>query len=80
MHTEKVTQLSNAAEAIGYESGNPDLLWETLQAAGSPVQVMGRSLPVQGIKSLAGVGDSIMHIVLKRQSRTLNLLVDMYEC
>lgn len=80
MHTKKVTQLTNAAEAIGYDFKNPDLLWEALQASGSPVQVIDRRRLVQGNKLLAGIGDAALCLVLKMQSRTLNLHSRMCEC
>lgn len=73
MYTEQITQLTNAAKAIGYDLKNTDLLWEALQAAGSPVQAIGHGRLVQGNKPLAGVGDALLYLVLRMQSRTLNL-------
>lgn len=77
MNTEKAIKLTNAALAIGHDFRNVDLLWEALQAAGSPEQEIGRKRLVEGNKSLAAVGDAVLNLVCKRQGRTLNLRIGM---
>lgn len=80
MNTEQVTKLTNAARAIGYDFQHADLLWEALQAAGSPVQDIGHRRLVEGNKPLAAVGDAVLKLVCKKQGRNLNLRIGVCNC
>lgn len=45
---------------IGYKfAKDPTLLWEALQAAGSPVRIAGDRKIVDGNKKLAALGDAV---------------------
>lgn len=62
------TQMVEGCQAVlGYDFNDSDLLWEALQAAGSPVfAVGGRYLP-DGNKRLALLGDTVLKLVLVRE-------------
>lgn len=61
--TEKV---EGCQTAIKYRFNDPELLWEALQAAGSPVfAIRGRRL-LDGNKRLALLGDTVLKLVLVR--------------
>lgn len=56
---------TNAAETIiGYEFEDRFLLWEALQAAGSGVVSAGGHRFIDGNKTLAMVGDTVLKLVL----------------
>lgn len=70
------TNKLNAAEAtLGHRFSNPDLLWEALQAAGSPNMFVGGKYLREGNKSLAGVGNAVMSLILKTQARNEDMTV-----
>ena len=60
-------KLQAAERVSGHSFGNPHLLWEALQIAGGSVNVInGRNIP-EGNKSLAGVGDAVITLVLRAE-------------
>lgn len=64
MSSAEMTKIHRAQDIIGSTFKNPLLLWEALQAAGSPVQFIGtRRLP-DGNKRLAIFGDRVLELVL----------------
>lgn len=69
-----MTKILGIEALIDYKFTSRLLLWEALQASGSPVRTIGdRSLGTDGNKSLAIVGDRILDTVLSldwRNSRT----------
>jgi len=58
------TMIQGAQSVIDYNFNRPLLLWEALQAAGSPVHSIGdRRLP-DGNKRLAILGDRVLELAL----------------
>ncbi|KAJ9663579.1 hypothetical protein H2201_005540 [Coniosporium apollinis] len=52
---------------LGYQFNDSDLLWEALQAAGSPVVYIGARHLRDGNKRLALLGDTVLKLVLVRE-------------
>lgn len=49
---------------IGYVFNDPFILWEALQAAGSPIRSAGLRVFPDGNKRLAVLGDTVLELVL----------------
>lgn len=49
---------------IGYQFTNTCVIWEALQAAGSPVYVIGNRILLDGNKRLAVLGDKVLDLAL----------------
>lgn len=51
-------------QIIGYSFTDPWMIWEALQAAGSPVNIIGNRRLVDGNKRLALLGDTVLQLAL----------------
>ncbi|OBR06670.1 RNase [Colletotrichum higginsianum IMI 349063] len=60
MNSDKKTKLAIAMAVICYSFADTDWLWEALQAAGSPIQVIGGRSVREGNKILALYGDRLL--------------------
>ncbi|KAK6225459.1 hypothetical protein QIS74_01506 [Colletotrichum tabaci] len=60
MNSDRDTKLEMAMVIIGYQFVDTNWLWEALQAAGSPVQVIGIRSVREGNKILALYGDRLL--------------------
>ena len=59
-----MNSIHGVEEIINYTFINHSFIWEALQAAGSPVQVIGNRRLVEGNKRLAILGDSVLLLAL----------------
>lgn len=59
-----MTSIHGVEDIIGYHFTNPSMIWEALQAAGSPVYVIGNRRLVDGNKRLALLGDTVLQLAL----------------
>lgn len=57
-------KIHGVEQIIGYQFTDRSTIWEALQAAGSPVLVIGNRILVGGNKRLAVVGDSVLDLAL----------------
>lgn len=57
-------KIQGAQAVIGYTFKKPFLLWEALQAAGSPVLRIGNRNLLDGNKRLAILGDRVLELAL----------------
>lgn len=60
MNSDKETKLAIAMAVICYSFADTNWLWEALQAAGSPIQVIGVRSVREGNKILALYGDRLL--------------------
>ena len=59
-----VTSVHGVEHIIGYQFNDPSMIWEALQAAGSPVLRIGNRRLVEGNKRLAVLGDKVLDLAL----------------
>ncbi len=65
MATAAMTNMVNGAqEVIKYTFSDPLILWEALQATGSPVHSIGGRRLLDGNKRLAILGDRVLELAL----------------
>lgn len=63
-NTTMTAKIEGVQDIIDYTFGNPLLLWEALQAAGSPVYSIGQRRLFDGNKRLAVLGDIVLDLAL----------------
>ena len=61
---DKMNRIHGVEAIIGYQFTEHSRIWEALQAAGSPVQVIGNRRIVDGNKRLAVLGDVVLDLAL----------------
>ena len=61
---DKMNRIHGVEAIIGYRFTESSMIWEALQAAGSPVQVIGNRRIVGGNKRLAVLGDCVLDLAL----------------
>ncbi|EON64602.1 hypothetical protein W97_03835 [Coniosporium apollinis CBS 100218] len=62
----RTQRIEGCQAVLGYDFNDSDLLWEALQAAGSPVFAVGRRFLPDGNKRLAILGDAVLKLILIR--------------
>ena len=61
---DKMNLIHGVEAIIGYQFTETSMIWEALQAAGSPVQVIGNRRIDAGNKRLAILGDCVLDLAL----------------
>ncbi|CAD6593755.1 MAG: hypothetical protein ASARMPRED_007912 [Alectoria sarmentosa] len=63
-HNHMMYSIHGVENIIDYQFTNTGMIWEALQAAGSPVYVIGNRRLVDGNKRLAVLGDKVLDLAL----------------
>ncbi|KAI1734338.1 ribonuclease III domain-containing protein [Xylaria scruposa] len=63
---DRASKIHMAQQILNYKFQNEDLLWEALQTPAASITVLNGLKLTQGNKGLAGVGDAVITLVIKR--------------